>query len=172
MENADLSSEVVLAFSWSNTIGARCFFTATLLQLRRRSQPSPLRPSPSPSPAKPPACPGELSIVRSTENVAPSDKQLLPPGGSETTRSPALPVELNGVSVSVNGAAAGLYFVGQASNQINFVVPIGVAAGAATVTINNSSNQTQSRGGVLIVLAQPDIFTTPMGQADERLLLM
>ena len=49
---------------------------------------------------------------------------------SEKLRSPALPVELNGVSVSVNGAAAGLYFVGNAEKQINFVTPIACRMGS------------------------------------------
>ncbi len=164
--NADFSTEVFYLLSPAVTteLGATLsFFTGASIIPVPAAAASP-SPTPSPGPGEVPGlAPGELSIVRSTENVAPSDKELLPPGGSETTRSPALPVELNGVSVSVNGAAAGLYFVGQASKQINFVVPIGVAAGAATVTINNSSNQTQSRGGVLIVLAQPDIFTTSNG---------
>jgi uncharacterized protein (TIGR03437 family) len=62
------------------------------------------------------------------------------------------------VSVSVNGAAAGLYFVGNSPQQINFVVPLSVTAGVAKVIINN--NGTVLRGFVLIVAAQPDIFTT------------
>jgi uncharacterized protein (TIGR03437 family) len=82
-------------------------------------------------------------------------------GGSETKRSPALPVELNGVSVAVNGAAAGLYFVGQASKQINFVVPIGMTAGVKTVVVHSRmGGGIQFRGSLLIVPAQPDIFTT------------
>jgi uncharacterized protein (TIGR03437 family) len=69
-------------------------------------------------------------------------------------------VELNGVSVSVNGAAAGLYFVGNASRQINFVVPLGTAPGVATVVVNSRLNGgTQLRGLVNIVAAQPDIFS-------------
>jgi uncharacterized protein (TIGR03437 family) len=75
-----------------------------------------------------------------------------------------LPIELNGVSVSVNGAAAGLYFVGNASKQINFVMPIGVQVGLGTVAINvlnNAANtDTLTRGLVQIVAGQPDIFTT------------
>jgi len=67
-------------------------------------------------------------------------------------------VELNGVSLSVNGAAAGLYFVGNSPQQINFVMPLGLAAGTATVVINN--NGTVLRNSVLIVVAQPDIFTS------------
>ena len=82
-------------------------------------------------------------------------------------RSPALPVELNGVSLSVNGAAAGLYFAGNESMQINFVMPIGLGGGVATVAVNvlnaGANTDTLLRGLVQIVLAQPDIFTTSNG---------
>ncbi len=125
-------------------------------------------PTPSPTPAPTPTptpgtvtglAAGELAIVRSTVDFVGSDSPTA--AGSETKRSPALPIELNGVSVSVNGAAAGLYFVGQASRQINFVVPIGLAPGLGTVVINSRLNGgTQLRGFVRIVPAQPDIFTT------------
>jgi len=107
--------------------------------------------------------PGELSIVQSSVDLAPGNKG--PTTGSETKRSPALPVELNGVSVSVNGAAAGLYFVGNSPQQINFVMPIGLVASTtpAKVVINN--NGTVIRGLVNIVAAQPDLFITPTGRA-------
>ena len=116
-------------------------------------------PTPSPSPgAITGLAPGELGIIRTTVEFAPSDQMAS--GGSETLRSPALPVELNGVSVSVNGAAAGLYFVGQASKQINFVVPLGALPGVATVVINSRLNGgTQLRGLLNIVGAQPDLFS-------------
>ena len=115
-------------------------------------------PTPTPSPGDPAGlAPGELSIVRSTVGLANTDKTAI--GGSETARSPILPVELNGVSVSVNGAAAGLYFVGDSPAEgIRFVVPIGVSTGVATVVINNRG--TVYRGFVQIVGAQPDIFTS------------
>ena len=71
-----------------------------------------------------------------------------------------MPVELNGVSVSINRAACGLYFVGP--SQINFVVPIGLtpnASGASyPIVINN--NGTVLRGLIVIVATQPDIFTS------------
>jgi uncharacterized protein (TIGR03437 family) len=128
--------------------------------------PSPI-PSPTPTPSPVPGSPigvaaGELTIVRSTVALAPSDVRFTCVGTencvSETTRVPALPVELNGVSVSVNGAAAGLYSVGNTTKQINFVMPLGLAPGVATVAVAN--NDTLLRGLVQIVFAQPDIFTT------------
>ena len=118
-------------------------------------------PTPSPSPGLPAGlAPGELSIVQSTVGLAASDKSGV--GGSETARSPILPIELNGVSVSVNGAAAGLYFVGDSPSEgIRFVTPIGLAAGVVTVVVNNRG--TTYRGFVQIVPSQPDIFTIPVG---------
>jgi uncharacterized protein (TIGR03437 family) len=101
-----------------------------------------------------------LSIVRSTVDLAPANTST---SGvvSETIRSPALPIELNGVSVSVNGAAAGLYFVGNSPQQINFVMPIGLFPNAAAnVVINN--NGTVLRAQIPIVAVQPDIFSSTM----------
>lgn len=119
-------------------------------------------PTPTPSPEEPAGlAPGELSIVRSTAPLATSDQAA--GGGSETGRSPILPVELNGVSVSVNGAAAGLYFVGDTPAEgISFVMPIGLSSGVATVVVNDqrNTNGTTFRGFVQIVAAQPDIFTS------------
>lgn len=118
-------------------------------------------PTPSPNPALPQGlAPGELSIIRSTVGLAASDKAAA--GGSESARRPIIPVELNGVSVSINGAAAGLYFVGDsASEGIRLVAPIGLTAGVATVVINNRG--TTYRGYVRIVPAQPDIFSSVFG---------
>jgi hypothetical protein len=135
--------------------------------------PSPT-PSPTPTPSPVPGAPiglapGELSIVRSTVALAQSDAvftcvSVTENCVSENLRSPALPVELNGVSVSLNGAAAGLYSVGNTSKQINFVVPIGLPGGLATVAVNvldtGANTDTLHRGLVQIVPAQPDIFTS------------
>ena len=130
--------------------------------------PSPT-PAPSPVPGQPVAvAPGELTIVRSTVALAPSDGDTVG-NVSETTRSPALPVELNGVSVSVSGYAAGLYRVRNADKQINFVVPIGLGPGLATVAINvldtGANTDTLLRGLLQITGAQPDIFTTAGNRA-------
>jgi hypothetical protein len=119
-------------------------------------------PTPTPSPGDPAGlAPGELSKVRSTVGLATSDKNGI--GDSETARRPILPIELNGVSVSVNGAAAGLYFVGDSPSEgISFVMPIGLTSGVATVVINDqrNNNGTVFRGYVQIVGSQPDIFTS------------
>lgn len=113
-------------------------------------------PSPTP-PAVSSLSPGMLAIVRSATPLAPSNQAA--DSASESTRRPPLPIELNGVSVSINSAAAGLYFV--SPGQINFVLPLGLAPTTGTntypVVINN--NGTTIRSTIQIVIANPDIFT-------------
>ena len=86
------------------------------------------------------------------------------------TRSFTLPIELSGVTVSINGAACGLKAVSQ--QQIDFVVPSGLTNSTAGIiyplVINN--NGTQIKGFVTIVPSRPDIFNramtvTPGGRA-------
>jgi uncharacterized protein (TIGR03437 family) len=100
---------------------------------------------------------GMLAIVRSATALAPSAQTA--GTASESQRRPPLPVELNGVSVAINGAAAGLYFV--SPGQINFVVPPGLPSTTGTntlpVVINN--NGTIIRSTIQVVPAQPDLFT-------------
>lgn len=121
-------------------------------------------PTPTPTPTPQPVvglAAGELTIIRSTVGLAPANTSSS--GGSEKSRSPALPVELNGVSVSVNGAAAGLYFVGNTPQpQINFVMPIGLTASGNALSVVINNNGTVIRGFIQIVSAQPDIFSTTM----------
>jgi uncharacterized protein (TIGR03437 family) len=169
--NADLSGEIFYLLSpivTAQSAAALSFSTGASNMPVATATPVP-SPSPTPTPTPSPSpdvatglAPGELSIVRSTVALAPGDASVL--GGSETKRSPALPVELNGVSLSVNGAAAGLYFVGNSSKQINFVMPISLAAGLGTVAINindaAANTDTALRGFVQIPSGQPDIFTT------------
>lgn len=132
--------------------------------------PSPT-PTPSPVPGQPiGVAPGELTIVRSTVALAPSNASAGSNNdtASETLRRPALPIELAGVSVSVNGAAAGLYFVSNTDKQINFVMPIGLLNGVQTVAVNildaGANTDTLLRGQVLIITGQPDIFTSTMDE--------
>lgn len=162
--NADLSLEVYYLLSptvTSEAPEALTFFTfPSIFEVPASPNPSP-SPSPTPTPTPGTAAagfaPGEFSMIRSTGTLAPSLKNAV--GGSEIDRSPILPIELNGVSLSINGAAAGLYSVN--SSEIHFVVPIGVQLGIATFVINN--NGKVFRGFAPIVAGQPDIFTIPQG---------
>ena len=86
--------------------------------------------------------------------VAAFGTQLANTSGSAA--SAQLPYLLNGVSVNVDGVAAGLVFV--SAGQINFVVPIGVGnADSVPFTINN--NGVRSAGTVKIVDAAPGVFS-------------
>jgi uncharacterized protein (TIGR03437 family) len=155
--NSDNSTEsfYLLSPTTTNSGGTLSFFTGA-------SNRPVTGPSPTP-PAVAGLAPGMLGIVRS----ATAAQEACPLGStatcaSESARRPSLPVELNGVSVSINGASAGLYFV--SAGQINFVVPIGLAATTGTntypVVVNN--NGVVTRGTIQILPAQPDIFTTTM----------
>jgi hypothetical protein len=162
--NSDGSSEVFYLLTPPVTTEASAvlsFFTgASNMGPFAAADPS-ASPSPTPTPTPSPGDPtglsaGELSIVRSTVGLADSDQ--IGVGGSETARSPILPVELNGVSVAIQNVAAGLYFVGDTPSEgIRFVVPIGFTTGVASVVINNRG--TVYRGFLRIVASQPDIHT-------------
>ena len=168
--NSDGSSEVFYLLTPSVTTessAALSFFTgaSSMGPMASASPTASPTPTPTPSPGEPAGlAPGELSLVKSTVALASADKNAV--GGSETARRPILPVELNGVSVSVNGAAAGLYFVGDSPAEgISFVMPIGLSSGVATVVVNDQRNAggTVFRGFVQVVPSQPDIFTSTNG---------
>ncbi len=170
--NGDGSAEVFylltpVAPPVSDTAGTISYFTGA-------SERPVVSPSPTPTPpAVGGLSPGMLGIARSAVNtLAPSAKVATCLVGQvciSIRRTPPLPVELNGVSVSINGAAAGLYSV--SPTQINFVVPVGLAPTTGTntypVVINNNGNLIRST--ITIQAAQPDIFTSTMGPGGRAL---
>jgi uncharacterized protein (TIGR03437 family) len=127
-------------------------------------------PSPTGSPfVAPGLAPGELTLAQFTLSPAPLPASVSNSSASEARRSPSLPIELNGVSMSINGAACGLYSV--TASAISFVVPIGLVPNTGTASypvVINVHNETAGtgtviRGQVIIVAAQPDIFTDTNG---------
>jgi uncharacterized protein (TIGR03437 family) len=102
-----------------------------------------------------------LGIARSTLVLAPSTLEVDKNTAHESQRRPPLPVELTGVSVTVAGAAAGLYFV--APNQINFVVPPGLASSTTAQPVVIFNNGALTRTSLVLNFAQPDIFTSTNG---------
>jgi uncharacterized protein (TIGR03437 family) len=130
-------------------------------------------PTPSPTPTASPTpnvatglAAGEIAFVQGFANPStpPASVTVSNSNASQSKRAPALPVELNGVSVSIKDSACGLYAV--SSSEIKFVAPIGLLTGTYNIVINN--NGTVTRGSVAIVAAQPDIFTStngPLGRA-------
>ncbi len=126
----------------------------------------------SPSPTPPDVtglAPGMLGIAGSTLTLAPSNRQVSTANASETQRRPGLPVELNGVTVSISGAAAGLYFV--SPGQINFVVPRGLASGATALPVTIFNNGAVIRTSLVLNPAQPDIFTSTNGAGGRAAVL-
>ncbi len=128
--------------------------------------PSPT-PSVSPTPITPPAVqgvsPGMLAILNYTSGV--NDPVVARTAMGSLERSFTLPIQLSGVTLTINGAAAGLQSVSQ--RQIVFVVPPGVVAvnnnpTVYPVVLNN--NGTVFRGSITIVPARPDIFIFPASQ--------
>lgn len=173
--NTDLGRELFYNLSplvTASSSAALSFFTGASNMPVTAATPIP-SPSPTPTPTPTPSpvpgqpfglAPGELTIVRSTVALAPSNATA--GSGSETKRSPALPIELNGVSVSVDSYAAGLYFVGNAEKQINFVIPPAMPQGLRNIVVNildaGANTDTTFRGLIQVIGVQPDIFTTTM----------
>ncbi|HEX8845321.1 MAG TPA: hypothetical protein VF791_11785 [Pyrinomonadaceae bacterium] len=159
--NSDGNAEAFYLLSRQGTDAAG----ATLSFFTGASERPIVATSPTP-PAVSTLAPGMLAIVRSATALAPSGQ--VAGVASESQRRPPLPTELNGVSVSINNAAAGLYFVNP--GQINFVVPPGLAPTTGTntyaVVINN--NGTTIRSTIQISIAQPDIFTVTNSFGSNR----
>lgn len=80
-----------------------------------------------------------------------------------TTREFSLPMELSGVTMTINGFTVGLRSVD--SNRIEFVVPSGLTSSEVgipyEVVINNQG--TQIKGFVTIVPTRPDVFSSVFG---------
>jgi uncharacterized protein (TIGR03437 family) len=146
---------------------AEAYFTGASLRPVGVASPTPT-PSPSASPVTPAVVPGlspgMLAVLRF------NGRQVFPvvTGVGDTRRSPALPTELSGVTLSLNSAAAGLQTV--SSRVITFVVPKGLipAAAGTTYPVVLNIRGRVLRGSVFIVPSQPDIFTStngPLGRA-------
>ena len=112
-------------------------------------------------------------VVTSVANAASGDPSAVAPGsiasiyGSGLAPSIAiaaafpLPPQLGGASVSVNGAAAPLFYA--APNQIDFLVP-NLLSGNAAVTVTVGGVQTVARN-VSVRDTAPGIFVLPQGRA-------
>jgi uncharacterized protein (TIGR03437 family) len=121
-------------------------------------------PSPSPTPVTPAAVqgisPGMLAILHYDAGLA----NIIPRTATGSlTRTFNLPMELSGVSMTINGYACGMKSV--SSTSITFVVPPAlptVLTGTfLPVVINNQG--TAIKGFVTIVPARPDIFSSTFG---------
>jgi uncharacterized protein (TIGR03437 family) len=127
-------------------------------------------PSPTPAPADVTGlAPGMLGIARSTLTLSPATSEVDKNNAHETQRRPPLPVELSGVSVSVSGSAAGLFFV--SPNQINFVVPPGLPSSTTAAPVVVFNNGALIRTSVVLNPVQPDIYTSTNGAGGRAAVL-
>ncbi|MDQ4121416.1 MAG: hypothetical protein M3209_08215 [Acidobacteriota bacterium] len=113
--------------------------------------------SPSPTPQTPLVvqglAPGTLAIAQLEYGRLTVSQTAT---GTSVARAFPLPIELGGVTLSINNAAAGIYSIDRARSEVVFVVPIGLAAGTYQLVLND--NGRISRTTIEIVAARPDIF--------------
>ena len=164
--NADGSAEVfyqLLPADTAESSGTISLFTGASLIPVASPTASPV-PSPTGSAFFAPGlAAGELAVAQFTLSPAPIPASVSNTNASESRRSPALPIELKGTSMSINGAACGIYAV--TATSISFVVPNGLVppTGTASYPVVINSNGAVIRGQLIIVAAQPDIFTDANG---------
>ncbi len=72
------------------------------------------------------------------------------------TPGKALPTELGGVRVEVNGVAAPLFFV--SAGQINYMIPSGTTVGTRSVVVKNAAGEV-ARGQIEVASVSPAFFT-------------
>ncbi len=174
--NSDLANEAYYFLLPNVTTQSQATVSFATGASRLPVSPSPVptpTASPSPTPQTPPAVqgvsPGMLAIASFTAGTNPPVVAQTAVGSLQ--RSFTLPIELSGITVTINGAAAGLKSVSQ--QEVVFVVPPGLSAGSSNATsypvvINN--NGTVFKTTITIVPARPDIFTfspvpAPLGRA-------
>ena len=164
--NADGSSEAYYLIQpdvTDDTTGGTLNFTTGASGLAVSASPVPTpsptaTASPSPTPQTPSAVqglsPGMLAIVNYEGNPVVSRTAV-----GSFQRSFALPIELSGVTLTINGVGCGLKSVG--NGTVTFVVPPALAADVAgtsyPVVLNN--NGVVIKTTMTLVPARPDIFT-------------
>jgi len=155
--NTDLQTEafyfLLPAVNTTSTAAFNLTTGASRLAISTSATPTPPTPSTVSG-----VSPGSLTFVNFDSGTTPAVTAQTAVGSLQ--RSFTLPIELSGVTVTINGAAAGIKSVSQ--NEVLFVVPPAlptVAAGTTyPIVINN--NGTVFRGTITLVPARPDIFTT------------
>ncbi len=115
--------------------------------------------SPSPTPQTPTAVqgvsPGMLAIANlSTGFTQPVVSQT---AVGSLNRRFTLPIELSGVTVTINGVASGIKEV--STNEVIFVVPRAIPASDTPYSIVINNNGEVIKGTILIVITRPDVFT-------------
>lgn len=116
-------------------------------------------PSPSPTPVTPAAVQGVSPGMLAIADFSSGTMIISQTAVGSLSRRFTLPIELSGVSVTVNGAAAGIKSV--TTGEVFFVVPpaLTTAAAGTVYPIVINDNGTVIKGSITVVLTRPDIFT-------------
>lgn len=121
-------------------------------------------PTPTPSPTATPIgtasavqgiSPGMLAIVDVTSGFLGTVAPQTAVGSLQ--RNFSLPIELSGVTMTINGAACGLKKV--SSREITFVVPFGLAPSTTPYDVVINNNGRMYKTTAVIVITRPDIFS-------------
>ncbi len=116
-------------------------------------------PTVTPTPQTPPAVqgvsPGMLAIVDFTTGFNQPVAAQTAVGSLQ--RRFTLPIELGGVTMTINGAACGLKMVSR--RQVIFVVPPAIEPSNTPYDVVINNNGVVIRGTIVIVPARPDVFT-------------
>lgn len=90
--------------------------------------------------------------------------------GAQVATGLPLPTALAGLSVTINGLAAPLFFA--SANQVNLQVPSGVAAGTASIQVfRNGVTAPVATGTVTVAEAAPGIFTADLSGKGQAIAL-
>lgn len=171
--NSDLQTEAyyfLLPTIASPQTGTFAFATGAS-RLSVTATPSPTNtPTPTPTPSATPTpqtpatvlgvSPGMLTYVTLTSDFFVDRVVFNQTAVGSLQRSFTLPIELSGVTVTINGAAAGIKSV--TGNEVLFVVPpaLPVAATGTTYPIVINYNGGVFKSNITLVPARPDVFTT------------
>lgn len=116
-------------------------------------------PMATPTPQTPPAVqgisPGMLAIVDVTTGFLGTIAPQTAVGSLQ--RRFTLPIELSGVTMTINGVACGLKKV--SSREITFVVPPAITPSATPYELVINNNGRLYKSTTVIVLTRPDVFT-------------
>jgi len=162
--NPDLASEVYYLIKpnvTSEVTPVNKYFTgASHLPIANATPAATPVPSPSPTPVTPAnvlgMSPGMLATLEYTATDTPITART---AVGDLTRSPMLPPELSGVTLTINGAACLLKSV--SGRHVDFMVPEGLtfaADGSKSYPFVLINNGVVMRGTMVIVPSRPDIF--------------
>ncbi len=99
-----------------------------------------------------PAAPDSIATIKG-QNIAPTQ--------NISSGSLTMPLQLSGISVSINGLLAPLYAI--LPSQINFVVPSSIGSGFYTVNVQDATGDVIASGPIWVNAVSPALFSIVPG---------